>query len=144
MGKIISAQGTAMNQRMKMVRETLRMSQAAFAESADIGLGVIKNIDSNRTEPNDHYFNVLCATYNVNRDWLETGEGDMFVEKTREEEILDWATSLLSADNEFKRRFIYALSRLDEAGWLTIEHFAQMLYEEQLAEEKAKQKDEGD
>lgn len=142
MPKDISERGSAMNQRMKSVRESLGLSQAIFAENAGIGLGVIRNIDYNKTEPNPLFFNILCDHYNINPQWLETGEGDMFVEKTREEEIAEWAASLNDSGNDFKRRFIYALSRLDEAGWLTIEHFAQMLYEEQLAEEEqAKQKD---
>ena len=132
------------NDRIKELRKALNLSQTEFGERLHVGRGVINNIDHNICEPKSLFLDNVAATFNVDRDWLETGEGEMFVEKTREEEILDWATSLLSADNEFKRRFIYALSRLDEAGWLTIEHFAQMLYEEQLAEEEqAKQKDEG-
>ena len=131
------------NDRIKELRKALNLSQTEFGERLHVGRGVINNIDHNICEPKSLFLDNVAATFNVDRDWLETGEGEMFVEKTREEEILDWATSLLSADNEFKRRFIYALSRLDEAGWLTIEHFAQMLYEEQLAEEKSKQKGEG-
>ena len=143
MGKEISERGTAMNQRMKMVREALGMSQANFAESADIGLGVIKNIDSNRTEPNDHFYNILCARYNINREWLETGDGSMFREKSRDEEIAEWAASLGDVGNEFKRRFVYALTKLNEDGWEVIERFAQTLYDEQMAENEQTKKDEG-
>jgi transcriptional regulator with XRE-family HTH domain len=132
------------NDRIKELRKVLNLSQTEFGERLHVSRGVINNIDHNIVEPKSLFLNNVAATFNVNRDWLETGEGDMFVEKTREEEIAEWAASLNDSGNDFKRRFIFALSRLDEAGWLTIEHFAQMLYEEQLAEEEqAKQKDGG-
>lgn len=128
MVKEISECGTAMNQRMKMVRETLGMSQANFAESADIGLGVIKNIDSNRTEPNDHFYNVLCARYNINRAWLETGEGEMFVEMSRAEKIGRFVADVLEDEpDSFRRKLIDILIELDEDGWQKLKEAADVL-----------------
>ena len=128
MVKEISERGTAMNQRMKMVREALGMSQANFAESADIGLGVIKNIDSNRTEPNDHFYNVLCARYNINRTWLETGEGEMFVEVSRAEKIGRFVSDVLEDEpDSFRRRLIDILIELDEDGWQKLKEAADVL-----------------
>ena len=129
--------------RIKVLRKHKGLTQEQFAAIIHTSRSNLGNVETNTFSVTDRMIYDICREFQVSEDWLRTGEGEMFVEKTREEEILDWATSLLSADNEFKRRFIYALSRLDEAGWLTIEHFAQMLYEEQLAEEKSKQKGEG-
>lgn len=128
MVKEISERGTAMNQRMKMVREALGMSQAHFAESADIGLGVIKNIDSNRTEPNDHFYNVLCARYNINRAWLETGEGEMFVEMSRAEKIGRFVADALEDEpDSFRRKLIDILIELDADGWQKLKEAADVL-----------------
>ena len=128
MVKEISERGTAMNQRMKMVRETLGMSQANFAESADIGLGVIKNIDSNRTEPNDHFYHVLCARYNINRAWLETGEGEMFVEMSRAEKIGRFLSEALADEpDSFRRKLIDILIELDVDGWRKLKEAADVL-----------------
>lgn len=128
MVKEISERGTAMNQRMKMVREALGMSQANFAESADIGLGVIKNIDSNRTEPNDHFYNVLCARYNINRTWLETGEGEMFVEMSRAEKIGRFVADVLADEpDSFRRKLIDILIELDADGWRKLKEAADVL-----------------
>ena len=138
MVKEISERGTAMNQRMKMVREALGMSQANFAESADIGLGVIKNIDSNRTEPNDHFYNVLCARYNINRAWLETGEGEMFVEMSRAEKIGRFVSDVLEDEpDSFRRRLIDILIELDEDGWQKLKEAADVL--SGLKEQKKKE-----
>jgi DNA-binding XRE family transcriptional regulator len=126
--KEISERGTAMNQRMKMVRGALGMTQANFAESADIGLGVIKNIDSNRTEPNDHFYNVLCARYNINRTWLETGEGEMFVEMSRAEKIGRFVADVLEDEpDSFRRKLIDILIELDADGWQKLKEAADVL-----------------
>lgn len=138
MVKEISERGTAMNQRMKMVREALGMSQANFAESADIGLGVIKNIDSNRTEPNDHFYNVLCARYNINRAWLETGEGEMFVEMSRAEKIGRFVADVLADKPEsFRHWLVGVLIDLDDDGWQLLEDAAKLFagYSEQKKKE---------
>lgn len=138
MVKEISERGTAMNQRMKMVREALGMSQANFAESADIGLGVIKNIDSNRTEPNDHFYNVLCARYNINRAWLETGEGEMFVEMSRAEKIGRFVSDVLADKPEsFRHWLVGVLIDLDDDGWQLLEDAAKLFagYSEQKKKE---------
>ena len=128
MVKEISERGTAMNQRMKMVREALGMSQANFAESADIGLGVIKNIDSNRTEPNDHFYNVLCARYNINRTWLETGEGEMFVEMSRAEKIGRFVADVLEDEpDSFRRKLIDILIEPEADGWRKLKEAADVL-----------------
>ena len=85
----------------------------------------------------------ICREFDVNREWLETGDGEMFRVKSRDEEIAEWAASLGDVGNEFKRRFVYALTRLDEDGWEVIERFAQTLYDEQMAENEQTKQDEG-
>ncbi len=129
--------------RIKQLRKNLQLSQTDFGKNLSVGIGVIRNFEYGITTPNELQINNICLTYNVNREWLETGEGEMFRERSREEEIAEWAASLNDVDKKFQRQFVYALSRLDEAGWRTIEHFAQVLYEEQLAENEQKKKDEG-
>jgi hypothetical protein len=86
---------------------------------------------------------MMCAKFGVDDEWLRTGAGTMYREKSRDEEIAEWAASLGDVGNEFKRRFVYALTRLDEDGWEVIERFAQTLYDEQMAENEQTKKDEG-
>ena len=131
------------NDRIKELRKALNLSQTEFGEKLHVSRGVINNIDHNIAEPKALFIDNICLTYNVNRKWLDTGEGEMFRERSREEEIAEWAASLNDVDKKFQRQLVYALSRLDEAGWRTIEHFAQVLYEEQLADNEQKKKDGG-
>ena len=54
----------------------------------------------------------------------------MFVPKTRSQEIADFVGGVLKGeDDNFKRRFISVLARLDESDWEIIEKMALKLVE---------------
>ena len=129
--------------RIREFRKSLKLSQAAFGEELGVSRDVINNLEQGRVEPSDLIINLMCAKYDIDELWLRTGAGKMYRDKTRDEEIAEWAASLGDVGNEFKRRFVYALSKLDETGWEVIERFAQVLYDEQMAENEQNKKNEG-
>ena len=129
---------STIGERVKSMRKELGLSQTDFGGRLGVGLGVIRNIEASITVPSTAQIDLICTIYDVNREWLTDGEGEMFRTLSRDEQILDWAASLCGVEDSFKRRFVYALSKLDETGWEVIEHFAQALYEEQLTEDEIK------
>ena len=48
-----------------------------------------------------------------------------------QQEITDFMADLVQTDNEFKRRFVSVLARLDEKDWELIEKMAEMLSEQE-------------
>lgn len=66
--------------RIKLLRNTLSLSQTAFGERLGVSRDVITNIEQGRNKSpiSDIFIHHICSTYNVNPDWLRTGEGDMF------------------------------------------------------------------
>ncbi len=116
-----------LNSRIKQVRKALGMSQDEFGNGIGLGRGAITNIELNKTNPKPLVVQLICKTYNVNETWLRTGEGEMFVQRTRSQEIVDFMGELVQTDNEFKRRFVAALARLDEKDWALIEKMADKL-----------------
>lgn len=68
----------SVNDRIKEIRKHLKLSQTVFGEKLGVGRGVIANLEMNLTEPKELFVDLLCNTFNVNREWLETGKGDMF------------------------------------------------------------------
>lgn len=120
-----------LNCRIKQVRKALGISQDEFGGGIGLGRGAITNIELNKTTPKPLVVQLICKTYNVNEAWLRTGEGEMFVQRTRSQEIVDFMGSLIQTDNEYKRRFVAALGRLDEEDWKWIEKIAGKLREDE-------------
>lgn len=130
-------------ERIKLVRKENNLTQEKFAERIHTSRSNLGNIETDTFAVQDRILFEICREFDVNREWLETGDGEMFRVKSRDEEIAEWAASLGDVGNEFKRRFVYALTKLNEDGWEVIERFAQTLYDEQMAENEQTKKDEG-
>ena len=120
-----------LNSRIKQVRKALGVSQDEFGNGLGLGRGAITNIELNKTTPKPLVVQLICKTYNVNEQWLRTGEGEMFVQRTRSQEITDFMADLVLTENEFKRRFVSVLARLDEKDWELIEKMAEMISEQE-------------
>ena len=70
------------NERIKKTRKQLKLSQDEFGKRLGVSRGVITNIEFNKTEPKSLFIDLLCREFNVNENWLRTGEGKMFVQLT--------------------------------------------------------------
>lgn len=114
---------STINERFLQIRESLDMSRKAFGERLGVSDSVIKNIEYNVTEPKPLLIQQICKEYNVDKDWLETGEGEMFLPQTKDDALTDFFATILSEeDDSFKRRFVEILSGLDESGWVFLEN----------------------
>lgn len=67
-------------QRVKQLRKTLKLSQPAFGEKLGVSKDVIVNIELERVPVKDLMVKHICRTFNVNPLWLESGEGEMFLD----------------------------------------------------------------
>lgn len=113
-----------MGERIKLLRQTLGITQQEFADRLRIKRGAVANYEIGRNEPIDAVIAMICREYNVNDRWLRTGEGEMFMELSVEDEIAAFMGDILkNEESNFRRRFIAALARLDDTGWDVLEKF---------------------
>ena len=113
-----------MNERIRELREFLGKSQEDFAQSLELSRNYISLVENGQRNMSSHTIKVLCTLYDVNENWLRTGEGMMFVEKTEDEEISEMLADIqLSGGGSFKHRLAVALARLDDDGWKWLEEF---------------------
>lgn len=111
-----------MKERIKQVRKHFNLSQSEFGEQLGVGRDAISSYELGRVIPTALFINHLCATYHVNRTWLETGEGEMLIEPTRDEQIAQFIGEALSSeDDTFKKRLISALANMTVEEWETLE-----------------------
>ena len=114
-----------MKGRIKEVRKALKLSQDEFGRRLGVTRGAITNLELNKVEPKPLFIDLLCREFNVNEDWLRTGEGEMFVPLDREQEIARMTLELLDEeDNSFKYRLIKSLMNLDPSKWDVLEDIA--------------------
>lgn len=82
----------SVNQRIRQVRQELKLSQAKFAEKISISSGYLAGIEVEKRNVNDRLIRLVCITFHVSEDWLRTGEGEMFEEPTEPAYELAYAT----------------------------------------------------
>jgi DNA-binding XRE family transcriptional regulator len=66
------------NRRIKQVRETLDMTQAAFSRVISLSRGYLAGVEMEKRRVNDRLVKLICSSFTVNEQWLRAGEGDMF------------------------------------------------------------------
>lgn len=117
-----------MKDRLRLLRKSLDLTQQEIADKIGIKRNSYANYETGRNKPIDAIVFSICREFNVNEKWLRTGEGDMFIEKTRSETIASFAGSLMQEEEEsFKRRLIEALSELNMKEWELLEDIAKKL-----------------
>lgn len=113
-----------MKDRIKKIRKELDLTQQGFAEKIGTTANVLTNYETGRRNPSASVINNICKTFDVNETWLRTGEGEMFVQRTRNQVITDFLGDLIIEDATFKKRLIEALAELDERDWESLEKLA--------------------
>lgn len=68
----------------------------------------------------------ICRQFNVNKEWLINGNGEMFTPKSKEDEIRNFFENAISSDSDIakiQRKFISTLVSLDEEEWIVLDRF---------------------
>lgn len=83
--------------RIKLVRQAMKLSQREFGEKLGVSRDVISNLEYNRVQPKPLLLRHICSLYGVNPVWMETGEGEMFLANPEHNEKLGEALKLFQA-----------------------------------------------
>ena len=119
-----------LKERIKELRKTLDLTLEEFGNKIGVTKTTISRIENGVNSVTNQMLTSICREFNVNEEWLRTGEGDMFVPLTRSEAIAEFAGSLMKEeDASFKKRLIEALAKLNEQEWEVLEGIARKLTE---------------
>ena len=115
-------------ERIKEIRKYLDLTMEKFGERLGVGKTAISKLENNERNLTDQMAVSICREFDVNETWLRTGEGEMFVPKTRNQQITDFLGDLIKEeDGTFKKRLIEAMSKLDKKDWEDIEQLVNKL-----------------
>lgn len=106
------------NERIKEVRKALGLTQEKFGEKIGMKKNSLSNAESGINSVSNQLRIAVCREYHVNENWLRTGEGEMFEDRTSDQAIVDFAADLVNVDDDaFKKRLISAFARMDDSTW---------------------------
>ena len=110
-----------MKDRIKKIRKEFDLTQQEFADRLKVGRNNIAGYETGKRSPSDAVISLICREFNVNEEWLRTGQGEMFIQRTRNQIITDFAGDLITEPDSFKTRLIEGLAKLDASDWEDIE-----------------------
>lgn len=120
-----------MKERIKELRKALGLTQQKFADRVGISRGNVATYETRDGSPGSSVITLICKTFNVSETWLRTGKGEMFIQRTRDDELSTFMDELLAEESsDFRRRLVTALSRLSPQQWDALEAVALNLLEE--------------
>ena len=110
-----------MNKRVKQLRLYLNLTQEEFGKKLGVTRSAISYIESGRSKLTDHMLFTICLTYEVNKNWLQNGTGDMFMKHTISEELARYMGELMVEDNPQKEKYALLILKLIVDEWGLIE-----------------------
>lgn len=117
------------NNRFRQLREACQKSQEEFGKVLGITKSGVSDIEREKRNVTDQHLIMFSnwKEFSVNTEWLRTGKGEMFIQRTRNQVITDFLGDLIIEDATFKKRLIEALAELDERDWEGLEKLANKL-----------------
>ena len=120
----------SLHERIDALIKALGLNQTKFAERINVSRSYVSQMCIGNKIPADRTISDICREFDVNETWLRTGEGEMFIEKSREEEIAAFVGNILKGEPDFRRRLVSVLARLSVEEWQMLEQMAKQLNEE--------------
>ena len=104
----------------------------SFAKEINISQSMVSKICADKAIPSDRTVSDICRIYNINKDWLLHGTGDMVDTQSLEDELSDTfnENNELSLNDEVKRSLISALVGIPPAAWPLIADYLKSIADE--------------
>lgn len=120
---------------IRALRNELGLSQTEFGARLGVSRDVINNIENDRVPLKPALAKLICSQFNVDPDWLETGEGEMFLEKDSVSDLFEFTKNLfLDRNLSWVRCLCEYIAQLtpeeQEAAARHIESLAEMIAKE--------------
>jgi len=96
----------SISSRIKAVREALKLSQRDFCKGIYLSHSFYAKIETGARKSNDRVNELISNKYNVNKEWLLTGKGDMFAVSPPDVELDQLVTIIKELDPLFREYII--------------------------------------
>lgn len=117
-----------MNKRLIRLFDDLGLNKSEIGRAIKVTPQYIWKIYNDGTVPSERIIDSILAAFpRVNEEWLRTGEGEMYVKQTKEEEIADLVSKFFEDPDPRKRDVVRWFLELDDDELKMLENFARAL-----------------
>ena len=106
-----------MNQRLRELRKALNLNQTEFGNRIGVKQSTITGYETGNRIPLDSVIISICREFNVNENWLRSGDGEMFLPV--EDEVGEIVSKLVDESNPFYDMILdimHTFNNLDDKG----------------------------
>lgn len=107
-------------ERIKQVRKSQGFTQADFGKRIGISLSGVSMLEKGTNNPSEQTIRAICSEFNVSRAWLETGEGQPYVQT----ELVPELMHALQKYPALKTLMESAADLMTAADWEALNDFA--------------------
>lgn len=112
------------------------LTKTAFSKKIGLSQPFVSQLASGDASPSDRTIVDICREFGVSEHWLRTGEGEMFVRLSREEEITKFLMTVIrDPDSEFQRQLLATMAKLEPAQWKLMEQMLDNLISQRAKKE---------
>jgi transcriptional regulator with XRE-family HTH domain len=80
--KMSDAEVLIINQRIKLLKKELHLTQLEFSRVISLSAAQIACIETKKRAVNERTIKLLCNAFHASEIWLKTGEGEMFTQQS--------------------------------------------------------------
>lgn len=112
----------SINARIKQLRKKKKLNQTEFGSVIGLKNSAISKMEQEGSVVVDQNIQLICEKFQVRREWLIDGIGEMFAARTKNDDLMEWAKRVSQSPHDsFPYRLAEALSKLDEPQWKMLE-----------------------
>ena len=119
-----------MNERIKELRKTLGLTLEKFGERVGVKKSALSLVENGKNNVSEQLFFSICREFNVNDDWLRTGEGEMFNQSDEDEELAAIVGRVLAGEDEFRKALYRQIGTCDQKYIDMLKEFVENIYKD--------------
>lgn len=116
-----------MNERVKELRKALGLTLEKFGERVGVTKSGISKLERGERSVTDQMLISIVREFNVNEQWLRTGEGEMFAAASTHDQVEHIVQQALKGNDDFRIQVFTALGEMTDAEWDLVRNFVRKI-----------------